>query len=93
MLLGAQLVAEGHCSVQDVEDALRSQAQFRGRLGSNLVEIGAIDLDVLAAALGRQRRVPPALIQHFRMVDAAAIARIPRRSASRPTTRASSPSR
>lgn len=81
MLLGAQLVAEGHCSVQDVEDALRAQAQFRGRLGSNLVEIGAIDLDVLAAALGRQRRVPPALIHHFRMVDAAALARIPKRLA------------
>ncbi|MFI5298157.1 MAG: hypothetical protein ACHREM_08670, partial [Polyangiales bacterium] len=81
MLLGAQLVAEGLCTVQDLEDGLRAQLQFRGRLGSNLVEIGAIDLDELAAALGRQRRVPAALIHHFRMVDAQTLTRIPKRLA------------
>src|SRR5688572_30386433 len=36
-----------------------------GRLGTNLVELGYIDLDKLATALGMQHKLPPALGRHF----------------------------
>jgi hypothetical protein len=78
MLLGAQLVAEGLCTPEDIEDALTAQARLGGRLGSILVELGVLDVDVVASALGRQRRVPPAMLHHFRRIDAPTLARIPR---------------
>ena len=67
--LGELLVAAGLLTVEQVEQALRAQVMWGGRLGTNLVELGYIDLDNLATALGRQHRMPPALGRHFDRAD------------------------
>ncbi|MFI5299896.1 MAG: hypothetical protein ACHREM_17550 [Polyangiales bacterium] len=81
MLLGALLISDGLCSTADVSEALESQKTFGGRLGTSLVENGAIEIDVLAAALGRQLSMPPALLHHFKRVDASVLQRVPRKLA------------
>ena len=53
-----------------VEQALRAQVVWGGRLGTNLIELGCIDLDGLSRALGRQRSLPAALARHFDKADA-----------------------
>jgi hypothetical protein len=51
--LGEILVEEGACTAAIVRQALQNQAIFGGRLGTNLLELGAVREDVLAFALGR----------------------------------------
>lgn len=70
MLIGELLVSRGLISRQQLEDALLAQKQFGGRLGTNLVEMGAIGDDQLAACLSQQLKVP--------WVRPAALASIPR---------------
>ncbi|MEO7730494.1 MAG: hypothetical protein ABIY55_05940, partial [Kofleriaceae bacterium] len=59
--LGELLVAAGLLTVEQVEQAVRAQVMWGGRLGTNLVELGYIDLDKLATALSRQHGIPAAL--------------------------------
>jgi hypothetical protein len=63
--LGELLVAAGLVTAGQVEQALRAQVMWGGRLGTNLVELGHLDLDDLARTLGRQHRIPAALARHF----------------------------
>jgi hypothetical protein len=56
--LGEILVEEGSCTPQAVAEALQNQAIFGGRLGTNLLEMGAVAEDVLAFALGRRTGAP-----------------------------------
>lgn len=49
---------EGTCDPDAIRGALRNQVIFGGRLGTNLLEMGAIAEDALAAALGRRHRLP-----------------------------------
>ncbi len=56
--LGEILVRERACTSDAVRDALKNQVVFGGRLGTNLLEIGAVAEDALARALGRQHGVP-----------------------------------
>lgn len=63
--LGELLVAAELLTAEQVEQALRAQVLWGGRLGTNLVELGYVDLDKLAQALGRQHRMPAALGRHF----------------------------
>jgi hypothetical protein len=58
MRLGELLVQDGACSAEVVRQALQHQAIFGGRLGTNLLEIGAIAEEVLARALGRLTGAP-----------------------------------
>ena len=67
--LGEQLIAAGLLSHEQLEQALRAQVVWGGRLGTNLVELGCIDLDTLATALGKQHGLPPALGKHFDRAD------------------------
>jgi hypothetical protein len=67
--LGELLVASGLLTIEQVEQALRAQVMWGGRLGTNLIELGYIDLDALAKALSRQRKVPAALARHFERAD------------------------
>lgn len=60
MRIGELLVAEGVITERQLELALLQQIGLGGRLGSNLVEGGALDLDTLATALARQHGVPAA---------------------------------
>jgi hypothetical protein len=56
--LGELLVEKGECPRAAIEEALRAQAVFGGRLGTNLLEIGAITEERLAHALGEQHHLP-----------------------------------
>jgi hypothetical protein len=68
--LGERLLAAGLLTHEQLEQALRAQVVWGGRLGTNLVELGYIDLDVLATVLGKQLGLPPALARHFDRADA-----------------------
>ncbi len=63
--LGELLVATGQLAAEQVEQALRTQIIWGGRLGSVLVELNLIDLDALTRALASQLQMPAALAQHF----------------------------
>lgn len=68
--LGELLTASRLIEPDKVEQALRAQVVWGGRLGTNLIELGCIDLDGLSRALGRQHTVPAALGRHFDKADA-----------------------
>jgi hypothetical protein len=56
--LGEFLVAQGACTAEAVREALQNQVIFGGRLGTNLLELGAVAEEVLARALGQRHGVP-----------------------------------
>ncbi len=51
-------MSEGACAQDDVRDALKNQVIFGGRLGTNLLELGAVTEETLARSLGRQHAMP-----------------------------------
>jgi len=59
------LVKDGLLEKDRVDEALRAQVMWGGRLGTNLVELGYITLDDLTKALGRLHSLPAALKSHF----------------------------
>src|SRR5215468_8858305 len=67
--LGELLVAAGLLTPEQVEQALRAQVLWGGRLGTNLVELHHLELDPLSRALGRQHHLPAALARHFEEAD------------------------
>jgi hypothetical protein len=67
--LGELLVAAGLLTAEQIEQALRAQVMWGGRLGTNLIELGFLDLDTLSQQLGRQLRMPAALARHFDKAD------------------------
>lgn len=67
--LGELLVAAGLLTVEQVEQALRAQVMWGGRLGTNIVELHHLELDALSKVLGRQYRLPAALARHFEKAD------------------------
>jgi hypothetical protein len=56
--LGEILVAVGDCTPQRVAQALDNQLVYDGRLGTNLLELGAVTEEQLAGALAMQQGVP-----------------------------------
>ncbi len=69
--LGELLVAAKLLTAEQVEQALRAQVMWGGRLGTNLIELGFLDLDTLSVALGRLHGQPAALARHFEKADRA----------------------
>src|SRR6185503_5587246 len=67
--LGELLVAAGLLTADQVEQALRAQVLWGGRLGTNIVELHYLELDPLSKALGRQHHLPAALARHFEKAD------------------------
>jgi hypothetical protein len=67
--LGELLVAAGLLAAEQVDQALRAQVLWGGRLGTNLVELHLLELDPLSQALGRQHQMPAALARHFEKAD------------------------
>lgn len=63
--LGQFLLQEKLVTREQLEEALKSQAIFGGRLGSYLVEAGVLQEERLAALLSRKYRVPFARSSHF----------------------------
>jgi hypothetical protein len=69
--LGELLVATKLLTPEQIEQALRAQVMWGGRLGTNLIELGFLDLDQLSTALGQQHKRPAALARHFDKADPA----------------------
>jgi hypothetical protein len=67
--LGDLLIEAGLLTHEQVDQALRAQIIWGGRLGTNLVELGFLDLDELTRVLARQLRIPAALSRHFEHAD------------------------
>jgi hypothetical protein len=60
MKLGTLLLREAAISLGQLEAALRAQVLYGGRLGTNLVELGFLDLDSLGLYLAEVAGVPAA---------------------------------
>lgn len=58
MKLGQMLIHDGRLTQRQLDDALRTQAQGGGRLGTVLFELGLIDLDALTVYLGLELGIP-----------------------------------
>jgi hypothetical protein len=56
--IGELLVSLGACSPQAIQDALQNQAFFGARLGTNLLQMGAVRESQLADALQRLHGIP-----------------------------------
>jgi hypothetical protein len=56
--LGELLVQSGACTPAAVREALENQVIFGGRLGTNLLELGLVEEEPLARALGSRHGVP-----------------------------------
>jgi hypothetical protein len=69
--LGERLLAAGLLTHELLEQGLRAQVVWGGRIGTNLIELGCLDLDAVATALGKQRALPAALGKHFDRADPA----------------------
>ena len=81
--IGELLRAEGLLTIEQLEEALRAQTEWGGRLGTILIELGFIDLDGLSRALGRQHDLPAAVAQHFDAADEELQHRLPAELAAR----------
>ena len=65
MKLGTLLLRNAMVSLSQLETGLRSQVLYGGRLGTNLIELGFVDVEALTLALGELYGVPiatPALL-------------------------------
>lgn len=60
MKLGTLLLRNAAISLTQLEAALRAQVIYGGRLGTNLVELGFVDLEALANFLGELTQLPVA---------------------------------
>jgi hypothetical protein len=79
--LGELLVERGLVTNEQIDDALFAQRQFGGRLGTNLIEMGAITDDDLARCLSEQLNVPYVRPQALAAIPKEVIARLPRKLA------------
>jgi hypothetical protein len=75
--LGAILVRKGLITQAQLDEALKAQLIYGGRLGTNLVELDILDIDTLAMALGEQSRYPVAQDADFDAVTDATLALLP----------------
>ena len=60
MKLGTLLLRNGSIGLAQLEAALRNQVLYGGRLGTNLVELGFLDLEMLSSYLGELSGLPVA---------------------------------
>ncbi|HXU82462.1 MAG TPA: hypothetical protein VN914_13765, partial [Polyangia bacterium] len=81
MKLGEILVSRGLVTPEQVEDALFSQRQFGGRLGTNLIEMGAITDEDLARCLSEQLNIPYVRPQALAAIPKEVVAKLPRKMA------------
>ena len=74
--LGERLVAGGIVSREALGQALELQAVHGGRIGTCLVDVGALQLDDVARALAAHHGVPAALEHHFERAEPAVQSRL-----------------
>jgi len=75
--LGDILIEERLITPAQRDEALRRQKSYGGRIGTNLVELGTIELEALTRALARQKGVPAALQRHFESIHREAVGLVP----------------
>jgi hypothetical protein len=77
MLLGERLLELRLVRRAQLGQALQAQHLYGARLGTNLVQLGFIDLDALATALGAHLAVPVAVETQFESSRESVLARLP----------------
>lgn len=65
MRLDDRLILEQHITREQLDEAVRLQIRDGSRVGSALVQLGHMDIDVLAECLGRHYGMPAILSSHF----------------------------
>ena len=75
---GTYLLHKGVCSRELLECATRNVALYGGRLGTNLVELGALDIDEMGRHLAAFLSVPPAPAAWIEAPAGDALAAVPR---------------
>ena len=75
------LIDDGLITPTQRDEALRLQKSHGGRIGTNLVQLGAIELEALALALSRQKGMPAALQRHFDSIHPEVVDLLPARLA------------
>jgi len=81
MKLGTLLLRNAAISLSQLESGLRTQVLYGGRLGTNLIELGFLDIDGLGEQLGELYQIPVASRALLDAVGPAAIAMISARTA------------
>lgn len=81
MKLGTLLLRNAAISLSQLESALRTQVLYGGRLGTNLVELGFLDIDALGDQLGELYQLPVATRALLDGAPASAIATVSARTA------------
>jgi hypothetical protein len=76
MRLGTLLLRDAVIRLAQLEEGLRAQVLYGGRLGTNLVELDAIDLDTLGLYLSKVHGVPLATAARMEAADPAVAARL-----------------
>ncbi len=76
MRIGERLIHEEIITVEQLDEALRAQVLRGGRIGTNLIELEYIDIETLAACLGRHHGMPVVLRQHSEIAAAEIQARM-----------------
>jgi hypothetical protein len=77
MKLGTLLLRDAVITLGQLEEGLRAQILAGGRLGTNLVELGFLDLNLLGSSLARVHGLPLANHERFEAAPREAIARMP----------------
>ena len=73
MRLGTLLLRDAVITLTQLEQSLRAQVMSGGLLGTNLVELGFIELNTLGRYLARIRDTPLAIADHLEKADPALI--------------------
>ena len=76
--LGDLLLQQGLVTTAQLDEALKYQVIFGGKLGTNLIEMGILEEDELAAALSQQFRVPTISVDEIMNVQPPVLALLPR---------------
>jgi hypothetical protein len=74
--LGTLLLRNASIGLSQLESALRNQVLYGGRLGTNLVELGFLEVDLLSTYLAELSGVPSATPQMLDLAPADALARL-----------------
>ena len=69
MRLGEMLCQKGLISQEQLKTVLQGQSRFGGRLGTNLVQLGYVEVDVVAMTLSEKHAVSPVLREHVASID------------------------
>lgn len=83
MRLGTLLLRDAVIGLSQLEEALRAQILYGGKLGTNLVELEYIDLDTLGLYLAKVHGVPVATPARLEAADPGTVARLGREVAER----------